>query len=54
MFETLLANLLAALAQPTELNYGLTIDPAANELCCEVRWQATNVYVSIDKLLSVS
>ena len=54
MFENLLANLLAALAQPTELNYGLTIDPTVNELCCEVGWQATNVYVSIDESVSVS
>ena len=54
MFENLLANLLAALAQPTELNYGLTIDPTANELCCEVGRQATNVYVFIDESVSVS
>ena len=54
MFENLLANLLAALVQPMELNYGLTIDPAANELCCEVGRQATNVYVSIDESVYVS
>ena len=54
MFENLLANLLEALAQPTKLNYGLTIDPAEDKLCWEVGWQATNVYVSIDESVSVS
>ena len=54
MFENLLANLLEALAQPTKLNYGLTIDPAAEELWWEVGRQATNVYVFIDESVSVS
>ena len=54
MFENLLVNLLEALAQPTKLNYGLTIDPTAEEFWWEVGRQATNVYVFIDKTVSVS
>ena len=54
MFENLLVNLLEALAQLMKLNYGLTIGPAAEELCWEVGRQATNVYVFIDESVSVS